>query len=163
MSHQQERYENQFPFSGGYRVCYSGGLGPITHYLLQFQWRTQLDQFRTGRSLPRRTGQFSHRFMELVRDGDELEFDPGALNGPDGGADGHHTGDEIEDLAWRELARGGGFTLDAKLAAWERAYIAAAMKLSTGNVSQAARLAGKERRAFGKLLKKHGINGCDAQ
>ena len=75
----------------------------------------------------------------------ELEFDPGALNGPDGGADGRDTADEIEDLAWRELARGGAFALDAKLAAWERAYIAAAMKLSAGNVSQAARALGVNR------------------
>ena len=74
----------------------------------------------------------------------ELEFDPGAFTGGDAGG-GHDAADAIDDIAWRELARGGGFALDAKLEAWERAYIAAAMKLSNGNVSQAARALGVNR------------------
>jgi transcriptional regulator with GAF, ATPase, and Fis domain len=41
---------------------------------------------------------------------------------------------------------------------FERTYIAHALSQSNGNVSQAARRCGKERRAFGKLLKKHGID-----
>jgi DNA-binding NtrC family response regulator len=41
---------------------------------------------------------------------------------------------------------------------FERAYIAQALSQTRGNVSQAARRCGKERRAFGKLLKKHGID-----
>ena len=36
-------------------------------------------------------------------------------------------------------------------------YVAQVMKQAEGNVTRAAHLAGKERRAFGKLLKKHGI------
>ncbi len=36
-------------------------------------------------------------------------------------------------------------------------YVAQIMKQAEGNVTRAAHLAGKERRAFGKLLKKHGI------
>jgi len=44
---------------------------------------------------------------------------------------------------------------------FEREYIAFAMSQSRGNVSQAARCCGKERRAFGKLLKKHGIDKSD--
>ncbi len=44
------------------------------------------------------------------------------------------------------------------LRAFERDYALEAMRLSGGNVTQAARLAGKERRAFGKLVKKHGID-----
>lgn len=41
---------------------------------------------------------------------------------------------------------------------FERDYVLVALRQSGGNVTQAARLAGKERRAFGKLLKKHGID-----
>lgn len=40
---------------------------------------------------------------------------------------------------------------------FEKDYLANVMELSHGNVSLAAKWAGKERRAFGKLLKKHGI------
>jgi DNA-binding protein Fis len=32
------------------------------------------------------------------------------------------------------------------------------MKRADGNISHAARIAGKERRSLGKLLKKHGIS-----
>lgn len=49
---------------------------------------------------------------------------------------------------------------DAKqyvLHAFERSQLQRLMLESAGNVSGAARLAGKERRALGKLLKKHGI------
>lgn len=40
---------------------------------------------------------------------------------------------------------------------FERAYVTWAIKRSRGNVSAAARSSGKERRAFGKLVKKYGI------
>ena len=43
------------------------------------------------------------------------------------------------------------------LQAFERGQLLRLMSESAGNVSSAARLAGKERRALGKLLKKHGI------
>jgi len=49
---------------------------------------------------------------------------------------------------------------DAKqftLQAFERSHLIRLMRESTGNVSHAARLAGKERRALGKLLKKYSI------
>jgi DNA-binding protein Fis len=35
------------------------------------------------------------------------------------------------------------------------------MKRTRGNVTRAARIAGKERRALGKLLKKHGLSRED--
>ena len=50
---------------------------------------------------------------------------------------------------------------DAKavaVASFERRYLAEVMAQTRGNVSAAARLAHKERRALGKLLKKHGID-----
>lgn len=44
------------------------------------------------------------------------------------------------------------------LQAFEREHLLHLMRLSAGNVSHAARLAGKERRTLGKLLKKHRID-----
>ena len=41
---------------------------------------------------------------------------------------------------------------------FEKRYLAQLMEYTSGNVSEAARIAGKERRALGKLLKKYGIN-----
>ena len=41
---------------------------------------------------------------------------------------------------------------------FEYDYVLAAMRKSGGNVTRAAQMAGKERRAFGKLIKKHGID-----
>jgi len=46
--------------------------------------------------------------------------------------------------AQKELERG-GFSLDETLQAWERAYIEAALKLTRGNMSQAAKLLGVNR------------------
>ena len=46
----------------------------------------------------------------------------------------------------------------AVVAEFERAFLARALAETGGNVSRAARIVGKERRAFGKLLKKHGID-----
>jgi DNA-binding NtrC family response regulator len=65
-------------------------------------------------------------------------------------------------------ARGGGATdpLDLEfsrakaltLAQFERRYLASVLARAKGNVTLAAQLAGKERRAFGKLIKKHSID-----
>jgi DNA-binding NtrC family response regulator len=41
---------------------------------------------------------------------------------------------------------------------FEREYVIKALRQAGGNVTRAAQLAGKERRAFGKLLKKHHID-----
>jgi two-component system, NtrC family, response regulator GlrR len=49
---------------------------------------------------------------------------------------------------------------NAAVAAFERVYLRSILTSAGGNVTCAARLAGKERRAFGKLLKKHGISGA---
>jgi transcriptional regulator with GAF, ATPase, and Fis domain len=47
------------------------------------------------------------------------------------------------------------------LAEFERRFVSRALAESGGNVSLAAKRAGKERRSFGRLLKKHGITRSD--
>ncbi len=44
------------------------------------------------------------------------------------------------------------------IATFEKGYLAEALIKTNGNVTKAAKLAGKERRAFGKLLKKYGVD-----
>jgi DNA-binding NtrC family response regulator len=46
----------------------------------------------------------------------------------------------------------------AVLAAFERRYVENLLRKHKGNVTHAAREANKERRAFGRLIKKHGID-----
>lgn len=46
---------------------------------------------------------------------------------------------------------------DTALSLFEQQYLVQLMRAAGGNVTQAARMAGKERRAMGKLLKKHGL------
>jgi DNA-binding NtrC family response regulator len=47
------------------------------------------------------------------------------------------------------------------LAAFERSFVSWALRESDGNVSRAARRAGKERRSFARLVKKHGIRRAE--
>jgi len=54
-------------------------------------------------------------------------------------------GGGIAEQALRQLERGGAFNLDETLKAWERGYIEAALRLTRGNVSQAAKLLGINR------------------
>jgi len=60
------------------------------------------------------------------------------------GAAGNGPGTLIEQ-AQRQLERAGSFSLDDTLKAWERGYIEAALRLTRGNVSQAAKLLGINR------------------
>lgn len=53
--------------------------------------------------------------------------------------------DSLGSAAFEELRRRGPFDLDARLLAWERAYVGAAMKIANGNVSLAARILGVNR------------------
>jgi DNA-binding NtrC family response regulator len=53
--------------------------------------------------------------------------------------------DAIVEQALRQLERSGQFDLDETLKAWERGYIEAALRLTRGNVSQAAKLLGVNR------------------
>jgi DNA-binding NtrC family response regulator len=59
-------------------------------------------------------------------------------------APGAGTGAIVEQ-ALRQLERAGAFNLDETLKAWERGYIEAALRLTRGNVSQAAKLLGVNR------------------
>jgi len=68
----------------------------------------------------------------------ELDLES-ALPGPANAA-----GDVVEQ-ALRLLEHGGPFNLDETLKAWERGYIEAALRLTRGNVSQAAKLLGVNR------------------
>ena len=52
---------------------------------------------------------------------------------------------EVLEQALRQLERGGPFNLDETLRAWERGYIEAALRLTRGNVSQAAKMLGVNR------------------
>lgn len=45
----------------------------------------------------------------------------------------------------------------AVISEFEKAYVKSALRLAEGNISEAARRAGKERRAFGKLVNKYNI------
>jgi two-component system, NtrC family, response regulator GlrR len=79
-------------------------------------------------------------------------------------------GDSLTICATQGAARGEQFAHDAPAIAdfqhakaeavrrFERDYVLAVLRQACGNVTRAAQLAGKERRAFGKLLKKHGID-----
>jgi len=71
----------------------------------------------------------------------EPEFD---LESQAAAATGAPQARDLAAEAQRELERG-GFSLDGTLKAWERAYIEAALKLTRGNMSQAARLLGVNR------------------
>ena len=44
------------------------------------------------------------------------------------------------------------------IASFEKCYLAESLSVTHGNVTKAAKLAGKERRSFGKLLKKYGVD-----
>ena len=91
---------------------------------------------------------------------------------------------ELENWVHRALLMADGLTIDATLdtaascagpvgavgvdsfqrakaaavSRFERDYVLAVMRQTSGNVTRAAQIAGKERRAFGKLIKKHGID-----
>jgi DNA-binding NtrC family response regulator len=67
------------------------------------------------------------------------------LDAPNEASAGAAPGGSILEQATRLLERGGPFNLDDTLKAWERAYIEAAMRLTRGNVSQAAKLLGVNR------------------
>jgi DNA-binding NtrC family response regulator len=83
----------------------------------------------------------------LLSDGAGLSFAPAALAAtPIEAAFAPHALQQFNDARANALS------------AFERQYLMRLMQLAHGNVTHAAHIAGKERRALGKLLKKHGID-----
>ena len=70
----------------------------------------------------------------------ELDSELPALSAPGG-----EGAIPLVEQALRQLERAGPFNLDETLKAWERGYIEAALRLTRGNVSQAAKLLGVNR------------------
>ena len=68
----------------------------------------------------------------------------------------NHAAPAAPDAAHQALAGFAQAKAEA-VRAFECRYLAHALDMAHGNVTRAAELAGKERRAFGKLLKKHGL------
>ncbi|MBI5936901.1 MAG: sigma-54-dependent Fis family transcriptional regulator [Betaproteobacteria bacterium] len=100
---------------------------------------------------------FIHRQF-VMNEGGILEFNESALCDdaqtplPDSADDG------------LPITQGVGFrqAKEAAIAEFERRYLIRLMKDCVGNISQAARIAGKERSTLRRLLKKHGIAARDA-
>ena len=99
----------------------------------------------------------------LLHDDDELRItppaDPPGTSAPApssvGGAPGSSIApslNKIHELSYREAK-------SRVLREFEAAYLTRLIQRTSGNVTKAAQLAGKERRSFGKLLKRYGI-GC---
>jgi DNA-binding NtrC family response regulator len=65
-------------------------------------------------------------------------------------------GEAIVEQAQRQLERAGSFNLDETLKAWERGYIAAALRLTHGNMSQAAKLLGVNRTTLYSRMESNG-------
>ncbi len=83
----------------------------------------------------------------LLREGDVL-----SIPAPTGAGDAAEEARTAGVLCYREAKA-------RAIAAFERAYLVDIMQRAAGNVSEAARIIGTERRHLGRLLKKHGISG----
>jgi DNA-binding NtrC family response regulator len=66
---------------------------------------------------------------------------------------------DMADLPAAPKPLGGNFRQERARAvtAFERSYIEEMLRRAAGNVTQAARLAGKDRRVFGRLMKRHNV------
>ncbi|MCU0834351.1 MAG: sigma-54 dependent transcriptional regulator [Chromatiaceae bacterium] len=93
-----------------------------------------------------------HRAV-LLSDGGPLFLSPGPTPAPPDPA----AATPIDDI---DVAVGFAEAKARAIAAFERRYLTALMQATGGNVTQAARRADKERRALGKLLKKHAIGSA---
>jgi two-component system, NtrC family, response regulator GlrR len=90
----------------------------------------------------------------MVSDNETLRLDPPAS----------FIGERRDELDRRQFQFDGVAYSTAKsmtLEQFDRHYLTDLMEQAQGNVTHAARIAGKERRALGKLLKKHGLSSRD--
>ena len=122
--------------------CQKYGLPPkrlhpeATEFLRKHQWPGNVRELEN----------WIHREV-LLADSDEIR----AAGHPMPWSDGSTTGfaDSLPDYRAAKARA---------LVNFEVTYLAQALAAARGNVSVAARMAGKERRSFGKLLRKHGID-----
>lgn len=91
----------------------------------------------------------------LLAGDDCVRIGPDALTGGDDPAGGDDAAQAPVMATSFQLARA------QALDEFERRFVCRALTESAGNVSLAARRSGKERRSFGRLLKKHGIARTD--
>jgi two-component system response regulator GlrR len=106
---------------------------------LTLQW---LDQYQWPGNVRELENLVAREF--LLAEGDEIVF----------------TGDESTEPMGLDLIAGEGdyrAQRSRALAAFDTAFLTAILARHSGNVTHAARAAGRERRAFGRLLKKYGI------
>ncbi len=81
----------------------------------------------------------------VTREALEAELDPESGRADVGVATVAGDADTLIEIARRQLQRQPDFRLDEVLGRWEQSYIEAAMRLTRGNVSQAAKLLGVNR------------------
>ncbi len=95
----------------------------------------------------RLTSKYAGQVVDLARLESELDLpdEPLASGLPPSSASGETASEAIVAAATQRLRQREPFSLDRLLAATERGYIEAALKLAHGNVSQAARLLGLHR------------------
>lgn len=101
----------------------------------------------------------------LLSDDERLHLEPTAWSAPGAAPEassvtaGSSAGASTGSSASASPAQLAGYhqAREQALQCFERHYLQQLMAATDGNVTQAARLAGKERRCLGKLLKKHGL------
>jgi len=86
-----------------------------------------------------------HAGQTVTREALEAELDPETASVDIGAAPMAEGADGLIEIARRQLQRQPDFRLDEVLGRWEQSYIEAAMRLTRGNVSQAAKLLGVNR------------------
>ena len=68
----------------------------------------------------------------------------------------------VTDSARKQLQAGKGFNLDETLARWERGYVEAALELSHGNLSRAAKLLGVNRTTLYSRMQNYALDASGA-